>query len=97
MSERVHVEIVSSGPDCLLCPLALEMLEMVAPQFGERLTWAVIDLSTGEGREYIREIYTRLDTKIMIPSILINGQVAFTSIPDEDGLVEAIEEGLGWL
>jgi hypothetical protein len=57
----------------------------------------VIDLSTGEGREYIREIYTRLDTKIMIPSILINGQVAFTSIPDEDGLVEAIEEGLGWL
>lgn len=97
MSEWVHVEIVSSGPDCLLCPLALEMLEMVAPRFGERLTWTVIDLSTGEGREYIREIYTRLDTKVMIPSILINGQVAFNSIPDEDSLLEAIEEELGWL
>lgn len=78
----------------MLCQLAVASLEAVSPRFGERLTWALVDHSTREGIERLRELYTRLGIRIAIPSILINEQVGFDHIPDEDSLVGAIEKAL---
>ncbi len=78
----------------MLCQLAVASLEAVSPRFGERLTWVLVDRSTREGIERLRELYTRLDTHIAVPSILINEQVAFDHIPDEDSLIGAIAKAL---
>ena len=96
----VFVEIVAQGPACVLCQLAIASLEAVSLRFldldkgNERLTWAMVDSSTREGIERLRELYTRLDTRIAVPSILINEQVAFDHIPDEDSLIAAIRRAL---
>jgi hypothetical protein len=46
----VFVEIVAKKKGCMLCDLALAVLEEIAPEFEEGiLAWEVVDMGTKEG------------------------------------------------
>ena len=49
-SQKVMVEIVARKKGCMLCDLAIAILEEIAPEFEkEVLQWKVVDVSSREG------------------------------------------------
>ncbi len=49
MDRQVYVEIVAKKKGCMLCDLALAVLEEIAPEFEPGvLTWEVVDMGSGK-------------------------------------------------
>jgi hypothetical protein len=49
-SQKVMVEIVAKQKGCMLCDLAIAILEEIAPEFEkEVLQWKVVDVGSREG------------------------------------------------
>lgn len=72
----------------------MEALDEVSPIFKDQLTYSMMDISSPEGLERLKEVRKRLDRKPNVPSILMNEEIVFDSIPDSDTLVEAIRQRL---
>lgn len=89
--QNVIVEIVAKKKGCMLCDLALAILEEIAPEFEKGvLQWTVVDVSSKEGvmrHTELGKICKRIPT---VPSIVINEKIAFDNIPDMETLSEAI-------
>ena len=50
MDRKVYVEIIAKKKGCMLCDLALAILEEIAPEFEPGvLTWEVVDMGAREG------------------------------------------------
>ena len=50
MARKVYVEIVAKKKGCMLCDLALAILEEIAPEFEPGvLSWEVVDMGAGKG------------------------------------------------
>ena len=87
----VLVEIVAKKKGCMLCDLAIGILEEISPEFDEEiLTWEVVDVGDLEGlRRY--DALTRLSgRRPAVPSIVINNKIAFDNIPDMESLAVAV-------
>jgi hypothetical protein len=96
-SQNVMVEIVAKKTGCMLCDLALAMLEEIAPEFEkEVLRWKVIDVSSREGVMRHAELGAICKRMPAVPSIVINEQIAFDNIPDMETLSEAIRNVTGF-
>jgi len=54
-----------------------------------------MDISRPEGLERLKQVRRKLDRKPNVPSILMNEEIVFDSIPDSDSLIEAIRQRLG--
>jgi len=90
-SPRVMVEIVAKKKRCMLCDLALAILEEIAPEFDKGvLQWTVVDVGSKEGVMRHAELGAICKRMPAVPSIVINEQIAFDSIPDMETLSEAI-------
>jgi hypothetical protein len=91
MNQKVSVEIVAKKKGCMLCDLALAVLEEIAPEFEPGvLTWEVVDMGSREGWQR-HEALTRLcGRKPAVPSIVINERIAFDNIPEMGELSEAV-------
>ncbi len=77
------VEIIAKKKGCMLCDLALAMLDEIAPEFRKgALQWKVVDVGSKEG-----VICRRMPA---VPSVVIDEQIAFDNIPDMETLSEAI-------
>jgi hypothetical protein len=72
----------------------MEALDEVSPIFKEQMIYSMMDISRPEGIERLKQIRKKLDHKPNVPSILINEEIAFDSIPDSDTLIEAIRQRL---
>jgi small redox-active disulfide protein 1 len=84
----IEVEVYSS-PSCPHCPQAVEMVKKIASEFGERIKWLEIDITSWVGFHKI------LDYGILhVPTIVINGDPAFIGVPDENNLRDTISEKL---
>ncbi len=73
----------------------MEALDEVSPIFKDQLTYSMMDISRPEGLERLKEVRKKLDRKPNVPSILMNEEIVFDSIPDSDTLIEAIRQRLG--
>ena len=94
-SRNVMVEIVAKKKGCMLCDLALEMLEEIAPEFEKDvLQWTVVDVGSKEGVMRHAELGKICKRMPAVPSIVINGQIAFDNIPDMEALSEAVRESI---
>lgn len=54
----------------------------------------MMDISKPEGIERLKQVRKKLDRKPNVPSILMNEEIVFDSIPDSDTLMEAIHQRL---
>jgi hypothetical protein len=92
-SQNVMVEIVAKKKGCMLCDLALAVLEEIAPEFDKGvLQWTVVDVGSKEGVMRHAELGVICRRMPAVPSIVINEQIAFDNIPDIESLSEAIRK-----
>jgi hypothetical protein len=91
----VCVEIVAKKKGCVLCDLAIGILEEIAPDFGEgMLSWDVVDMGDRDGLLRYDELARICRRKPAVPSIIINEKIAFDHIPDYEALSEAVRQAL---
>jgi hypothetical protein len=90
-SQNVIVEIVAKKKGCMLCDLALAILEEIAPEFEKGvLQWTVVDVGSKEGLMRQAELRIICNRMPAVPSIVINDRIAFDNIPDMEALSAAV-------
>jgi hypothetical protein len=90
-SKKVMVEIVAKKKGCMLCDLAIGILEEIAPEFDDGiLRWRVVDVGSREGITRHAELGNICGRMPAVPSIVINEAIAFDNIPDMESLTEAV-------
>lgn len=88
----VVVEIVAKQKGCMLCDLAIAMLEEIALNFEPgALLWEVVDVGSREGIMRHGQLAGICGRMPVVPSIVINERIAFDHIPDMDALSAAIQ------
>lgn len=96
-SKSVVVEIVAKKKGCMLCDLALAILEEIAPEFEKGfLQWTVVDVGSKEGLMRHAELGSICKRMPAVPSVVINEQIAFDNIPDMETLSEAIRKAISY-
>ena len=91
--QNVMVEIVAKKKGCMLCDLALAMLEEIAPEFEKGvLQWTVVDVGSKKGVMRHAELDKICKRMPAVPSIVINEQIAFNNIPEMETLSETIRK-----
>jgi hypothetical protein len=92
-SQKVMVEIVAKQKGCILCDLAIAILEEIAPEFEQGLLqWKLVDVGSKEGIVRQAELNTICGRMPPVPSIVINERIAFNNIPDMESLTEAVRQ-----
>jgi hypothetical protein len=90
-NQGVFVEIVAKKKGCMLCDLAIGILEEIAPEFDKgMLRWDVVDMGARDGLRRYDELVKLCGRKPAVPSIVINEKIAFDHIPDFEALSEAV-------
>jgi len=91
----VFVEIVAKKKGCMLCDLAIGILEEISPEFEEGiLRWDVVDVGDREGLRRFDELTDICGRRPAVPSIVINERIAFDNIPDMESLTEAVRQAI---
>jgi hypothetical protein len=92
---EVNVEIVAKQKGCILCDLAIGILEELEPEFAPGiLRWSVVDVGSRSGLARMGELSRCCGNRPAVPSIIINEKIAFDHIPDMEALSLAIHEFL---
>ena len=94
--KSAFVEIVAKKKGCMLCDLAIGILEEISPEFGENvLRWEIVDMGSREGLQRFDELTEICGRRPAVPSIVINEKIAFDNIPDMEALSRAVRDALG--
>ena len=92
-SKKVMVEIVAKKKGCVLCDLAIGILEEITPEFDDGiLQWWVVDVGSREEITRHAELGNICGRRPAVPSIVINETIAFDNIPDMESLTVAVRE-----
>jgi hypothetical protein len=95
LNEGVFVEIVAKKKGCMLCDLAIGILEEISPEFDEdMLRWDVVDVGDREGLRRFDTLTELCGRRPAVPSIVINERIAFDNIPDYESLSEAVRRAM---
>ncbi|MFH1629019.1 MAG: hypothetical protein ABIE47_09885 [Pseudomonadota bacterium] len=93
--QGIFVEIVAKKKGCVLCDLAIAILEEISPEFGDdMLKWDVVDIGDRDGIRRFDELTGLCGRRPAVPSIVINERIAFDNIPDYEALSGAVREAL---
>ncbi len=91
--QNAFVEIVAKKKSCMLCDLAIGILEEISPEFGKRvLRWVVVDVSNRDGLHRYDELTKICGRRPAVPSIVINEKIAFDHIPDMEALSTTVRQ-----
>jgi len=94
-SQKVMVEIVAKQKGCMMCDLAIAILEEIGPEFAQGLLqWEVVDVGSKEGIARQAELKTICGRMPPVPSIVINENIAYDNIPGMEELSEAVRKAL---
>ncbi len=78
----VLVEIICERVHCVLYDYAINTVDMIAEKFGDQIEiQTVIRQGDRKNAEHFLELCRRAGRMLQVPTILINGEVAFTSVP----------------
>ena len=83
----VNVEVFYSEM-CPYCPAAIKLVHEVNAKFSDIIVEEV-NTSTSEGMAKTEKYQI-----FSVPTIVINGKVAFVGVPNKDELIEAVETKL---
>ena len=90
-NRQVFVEIIAKKKGCVLCDLAIGILEEISSELhGLSLKWEVVDVGDREGLRRHGELIKICGSKPVVPSIVINEKIAFDHIPDYESLYLAV-------
>jgi hypothetical protein len=93
--QGVFVEIVAKKKGCMLCDLAIGILEEISPEFNDgMLRWDVVDVGDRVGLRRFDELTNMCGRRPAVPSIVINERIAFDHIPDFEALSEAVRQAI---
>jgi hypothetical protein len=93
--QGVFVEIVAKKKGCMLCDLAIGILEEISPEFNDGiLRWDVVDVGDRDGLARFDELTNICGRRPAVPSIVINERIAFDHIPDFEALSEAVRQAM---
>lgn len=91
----VAVEIVAKQKGCMMCDLAIAILEEIAPEFDPgSLRWEVVDVGSREGVTRHEALAGICGRRPAVPSIVINERIAFDNIPDMESLTVAVRQAM---
>lgn len=94
--KKIFVEIVAKKKGCMLCDLAVGILEEISPDFDDGLLqWDIVDVSGREGVLRHAELTNVCGRRPAVPSIVINERIAFDHIPDMEALSNAVRQTIG--
>lgn len=71
------------------------LVETVAPEFAGILTWTSVMTKTREGALRYMALVRSLGRRIPVPSIVVNGELVFDTIPGEQELRSYLEGRCG--
>ena len=92
---QVRIEIVAKKKGCVLCDLAVAILEEIQPEFEDgALTWEVVDVGSRDGVARHAELGKICGRLPAVPSLVINEQIAFDNIPDMESLTTAVRRSI---
>jgi hypothetical protein len=92
---QVRVEIVAKKKGCMLCDLAVAILEEIQPEFeAGALTWKVVDVGSLKGVTRHAELGRICGRLPAVPSLVINERIAFDNIPDMESLTTAVRRSI---
>jgi len=92
---QVRVEIVAKKKGCMLCDLAVAILEEIQPEFeAGAMTWNVVDVGSREGVTRHAELGRICGRLPAVPSLVINERIAFDNIPDMESLTTAVRRSI---
>lgn len=74
----------------MLCNLAVEAMEALQQEHPGRFTWSVVDISTRDGVNQLRELRPRCGRMVPVPGVVVGDQIIFDHIPE-------MEEFAAWL
>ena len=87
------MEIVAKKKGCMLCDLAIGILEEITPEFDDgMLKWDVVDVGDRDGLRRYDELVKLCGQRPAVPSIVINEKIAFDHIPDFEALSGAVRQ-----
>jgi hypothetical protein len=88
----VLVEIICERVHCVLYDYAINTVDMIVEIFGDLIEIeTVIRQGDRENAQRFLDLCARAGKMLPVPTILINGEVAFTSVPHPSELEAAIE------
>ena len=94
-NQGVFVEIVAKKKGCMLCDLAIGILEEISPEFNDGiLRWDVVDVGDRDGLARFDELTNICGCRLAVPSIVINERIAFDHIPDFEALSEVVRQAM---
>lgn len=94
-ARQIRVEIVAKKKGCMLCDLAVSILEEIQPEFeAGALTWNVVDVGSREGVVRHAELGKICGRLPAVPSLVINERIAFDNIPDMESLTTAVRRSI---
>ncbi len=88
----VLVEIICERVHCVLYDYAINTVDMIVDVFGDLIDiQTVIRQGDRKNAQRFLDLCARAGKMLPVPTILINGEVAFTSVPHPSELERAIE------
>jgi hypothetical protein len=89
----VLVEIICERVHCVLYDYAINTVDMIVEIFGDLVDiQTVIRQGDRENAQRFLDLCKKAGKMLPVPTILINGEVAFTSVPHPSELEAVIEE-----
>ena len=101
LQKKIIVEVMFKKDYCLICKYMDEAIRDVMPKYQDYVEYHRVDILKGEGKKRFLELSVSLFgeegvyKKMLIapvPSMFINGELFFDTIPPRPMLEEAIEE-----
>ncbi len=88
------VEVISEGPHCVPCEYCIAAVEHVAADFPGRLEVRVVETKREADAERYLELCRSHGKNLPMPSVLIQGRLAFQGIPEAGELRERLNAAL---
>ena len=85
-SGKIKIEIIYEGDHCIPCVYMAKVVEAVAKKWGEGLQITKVVLKEKNGARRFYELSSSIERAAPIPSIFVNGQLAFEHTPSEEEL-----------
>ena len=88
----VLVEIICERVHCVLYDYAINTVDMIAEKYGDKIEIETVIRQGGmENAERFLKLCEKAGRMLPVPTILINGEVAFTTVPHPSELERAID------
>ncbi|MGC8659797.1 MAG: thioredoxin-like (seleno)protein [Desulfomonilaceae bacterium] len=91
---KILVEIISEGPHCVPCDYAIAAVEYVAEIYSGKMEVRVVETKRVADAHRYLELRKINSGNLPVPSILINGILAFDRIPGPEELCDKLNEAL---